>query len=291
MQDKSTESAAAGEYPVVEWEADVDWLTQVYEASEQGERAAFRAELWQQARESAGDRRRSWGLAGFSGSSCGGVALGRRGGEIVVQVTSRAAGEHFEALTALGGRPSRLDLALTCILPAGQFHPPREAYTAPSRQSGKGRRTDARILMLTKGGGSTCYVGAASSEIRMRVYDKGAEEGSHPPGQRWRWEVQARRTRAVVRAQALAAAPLRQSAVASQVLGHVSALGLRAPGCNLEHSHHCGVHPTSDAADTLRWLERGVQPAVSRLLRHYDRATILEALGLAAPAAPGTTTL
>lgn len=285
MHEETTGSASGGEYPVLAWWADVDWITQVYEDPDEAERATWRAELWQEERHAGGDRVRSWSLAGYAGRQCGGIAFGRRGGSAVVQVTSSSAGEAFGVLAALGGRPSRLDLALTVDMPPGQFDPPGEAYRATLGQNGRGRRTDARTLIQNNSGGATCYVGSGSSEQRMRVYDKGAEEESAPPGQRWRWEVQARRVRARAHATMLAAAPHRQSAVASHVLGHIAHLGLRAPGCKMPCSHPCGVQPTSDAADTLRWLETGVRPAVERILRIYPRDTILQALGLAASAA------
>lgn len=287
----ATPSASPPEYPVLAWWADVDWITQVYEDADEAERATWRAELWQEERHAAGDRVRSWSLAGFAGRQCGGIAYGRRGTSAVVQVTSQRAGEAFGVLTALGGRPSRLDLALTAETLPGQFDPPSEAYTAILGQNGRGRRTDARTLIQSTGGGATCYVGSGSSEQRLRVYDKGVEEESAPPGTRWRWEVQARRVRARAHATMLAAAPHRESAVASHVLGHLRHLGLRAPGCNSPCSHPCGVHTTPDAANTLRWLETGVAPAVERILRIYPRETILRALGLAAPAASGTTPL
>ena len=132
-------------------------------------------------------------------------------------------------------------------------------------------------------GGLTCYGGSASSEIRMRIYDKGAESGDAPPGELWRWELQLRRKKAVGYAKALDSAPSRQSAVASLVHGHTSRLGLRTPDIPLGAAVIPAVDTSTDSSNTMRWLAEGVRPSIERLLNVYDRDTILAALGLAEP--------
>jgi len=114
----------------------------------------------------------------------------------------------------------------------------------------------------------------------MRIYDKGAEEGSEAPGQKWRWELQLRRTRARAATAQLAAAPSRTSVVAGLVLGHIFTCGLRSPALGAAPLDLQAEKIDTDATDTMRWLSEGVRPAVDRLKGWYTKQELREALGL-----------
>lgn len=280
MQENIAGLAGEGQYPLVEWGADVDWLTWVYDRPEQGERARFRAEQWQETALHSGDKRKAWSLGGFSGSLVGNVAIGTRARETVVQCTSAAAGTHYGALSAIGGRPSRLDLAVTGVTEPQSIDPVTEAYRPTRPQLGRGRRTDSRTLIVNTAGGATCYVGAPSSEQRLRIYDKGAEDESSAPGIKWRWEVQCRRARAVGAAAILAVIPLRHRAVAGMVVGHCQRVGLVPPGVATAAHTFCGPARTNDSERTMMWLDSSVRPAIARCWPHYGLRAILDALGI-----------
>lgn len=281
MSSKGEASAGSAQYPVSEWCANVDWVTYVYPDVSSAERAIWRAEHWQQAEKARGNRVRPWSLASYRGSSCGGVAFGRMSGGGLVQVSSTRADAAFPILASLGGSPSRIDLALTCHLEPGVNSPALEAYHSTPDVKSVGRQVRAKTLIQSTGGGATCYVGSPTSEQRLRVYDKGAEEGSEAPGVKWRWELQLRRKRAVAYSDHVLAAPHRASAVASAVLGYVGRLGLRSPAIARPSSHVRGGPAVTDASNTMGWLVAGVRPAVARLLHIYPREIILQALGLA----------
>lgn len=276
-----TDGPSGGQYPVESWTAAVDWVTQVYDDAEQADRAEWRAESWIADERERGNRVQRFGLGGFVGQSAGGICVGRRGSSVLVQATSDRAQWAYSALRAIGGAPSRLDLALTVTTVSGAFAPPVDAYSGAAANRGRGRQTESRTLIQNKSGGLTCYVGSPKSEMRMRVYDKGAESGDCPPGERWRWEVQLRRERAKQYSTALGTAPPREAVVAGLVLSHCQRVGVPSPALGSIPPIVPTVRQNTDAADSLEWLRKGVAPAVQRLLLFYPRDTVMAALGLA----------
>jgi hypothetical protein len=275
-----TEGEAGTQYPVVGWTAGVDWLTQVYEVPEQADRAEWRAEQWIADERERGNRVLRFGLGGFAGQSAGGISVGRRGSSVLVQATSDRAQWAYSALRAIGGHPSRVDLHLTALTASRAFVPPVDAYNDAPASRGRGRRTESRTLIQNKAGGLTCYVGSPKSEMRMRIYDKGAESGDTPPGEKWRWEIQLRRQRASQYATALGPATPEEAAVAALVLAHCQRVGVRRPELGSVLPNPPAAPQSTDAADSLEWLRKGVSPAVQRLLLFYPRATVMAALGL-----------
>jgi DNA relaxase NicK len=137
--------------------------------------------------------------------------------------------------------------------------------------------------MLIQGtdGGMTCYVGAPSSEYRIRVYDKGVESGKAPAGEKWRFEVQLRRVPA-----RRAYSQILRSDDADSCIQAIVHEYCRAAGIVVPHTEH--QRPSSegdevlpaDAFITMHWLETQVRPSVLKLLKRVPVEQIKAALGL-----------
>ena len=260
--------------------AGIDWITIHLADTANNERARARVALWQLREQSEGNYVKGWSLAGYNGSQCGGVAYGERRGQGVVQVTSAKARKYATGILALGGRVSRIDLEATFIARRATTQPADEAYRGQAESGRVGRKTIMRTAFRSTDGGATTYVGAPSSESRMRVYDKGVEEKTHPQGMRWRWEIQSRRIHARSLAARLILPDVRGDTIPRILKGFCTKNGVPFPAGFDGMSTAFDSRPKSDVLDTMHWLQVGVQPALARLAAHVDIGHVLRTLGV-----------
>lgn len=129
--------------------------------------------------------------------------------------------------------------------------------------------------------GSTLYVGRLGSRFMGRLYEKAKEDpkGGWPPS--WRYEVQARRERAVQVADELGKAENRTAWMASTVAEHFQRRGVPFIG-RVEMA--MGLPPLppeqTDETRSLRWLSSSVRPVLARLSDPTVHSKALAALGL-----------
>jgi len=261
--------------------AAVDWITAVLCEARAVERGRFRSQLWIAEHARAGSRVSAFALGGHFGSQCGGVGWAERTGSAIVQVTSDEAEVRFADVMRLGGRASRLDLQMTYELPFPALGVAARAYRAVPVDRSRGRPTTARTYICSTAGGETCYLGAPSSETRVRVYDKGVESGSHAPGLRWRFEVQARRRFAQSWARQLESAESRPAVIDSIIRAECLKSGVLLPPPlePLVCIQTDGAQPAS-IVTTCRWLESSVKPSLARLAHFVPHDEILALLGI-----------
>jgi len=271
------------------WEletAGVDWITCVWSDEKSARRARFRWSLWQADACLRGNYQRPWSIGGHNGSEVGGVAWAERTGSAVGQVTSALADELFAGAVGLNGRPSRIDIQATFIIPKGAKSLAARAYRATVKDRSVGRPVTARTFICGTDGGATCYLGAASSEQRVRVYDKGVQEGTHPPGIRWRIEMQARRKVARAIASEVASSSDRGSTILSLLAGECARSGFVIPRCSPQRASTKADQRLPDTLQGMRWLESSVRPTVQRLAEHLPIEQLLDVLGLSRDARP-----
>lgn len=281
MDRNGNENAVSGEGPGVPEGVAVDWFTTVLTDASARDKARFRTQLWQQAEQRYGNYPTPFSLAGHTGISCGGLSYGDSRRSTVIQVSGGAARRLYGAVAALGGRPSRVDLQGTYRLGVAALNPALQAYGGGRASRRVGRSTTARTLIQGTDGGFTCYVGSASSEVRLRVYDKGVESGTCAPGILWRWELQARREHARALCSGLDAADNPADFIDSALRGHCLKVGVEYPSTFGVSVHIYDISRTSsNAIDTLHWLDTSVRPCISRLLQYCGSGPILAALGL-----------
>lgn len=259
----------------------VDWITQVYPSAVEIERARYRVGLWQLDEQRAGNYARPWTVGGICGTQVGGVAFAASAHYGIAQVTGAQADHRWRDLSAIGGHSSRVDVQCTFQLGAGARCPARSGYELEAVAAGRGRRVTRRTLIVGSDGGATLYVGAPSSEHRLRVYDKGVEAKLEEPGRLYRWEVQLRRLHAEAAVRFLWRAPTAIEGQFSLLKHHCDRRSQPLPSVAGVTPVAPGLPTRSDSLASYSWLETAVRPSVQRLLRYYTRSEILEALGLA----------
>ena len=242
------------------------------------QRSAERALLEQRER---GNELVTWRGQGYHGWRCGSVITGERADSTFAQASGADTADLWEEFGSYASNVTRIDLQGTIELEAdwpemlGQL-----LQTARGHRPERGR--PCRIDGFDGGdGGFTVYAGAPSSDTRVRVYDKGIESRSAPPGRTFRVEVQHRRGRARAAYDRLRQAPDRAAVcsgiVAGELANRTGTRLIRAGASTL-------IRDTPRAPDVSRklaWLAAQVAPTVQWLTERGEREAAIAALGLA----------
>lgn len=268
----------------------IDWATCVYTDDHSRRIAQYRASRWMLDREKVGNYRRGWNLASLMGTICGGVAYGESCNLSAIQLSGPAADTFFEQVATTLGRFSRLDVQGTCISEQWGFDPVKRAYRGSAGEKQVGRQVQARLYICGTDGGSTAYAGSKTSEWRVRVYDKGVESQTAPPGMKYRWEIQLRRKHAQHAAETIRLAPTRQEGIQKVLTQYAAKANVWLPRALTGIREEVSLQrDPSDLAATLDWLRRGVRPSVERAVKFVGVDEVARLLGLvdAAGTSPG----
>lgn len=280
------------EFPqIAGYDADVDWLS----VTAIGESACAKLETVSQHYMGAAPRVYNWQCAGYRGKKGvelppslggGGIAYGLRLRDDTLSGLLQCWGgvcrkveHHIGELEEF--RWTRVDLAVTVL-----FKSPIEGV-----QDWRCLTDDTKRRLLTRitkdnGEGGTLYVGRRGSETFGRVYDKGAQLGTFPLRQYWRWEVEnlGQHARQLATALMVSETSADRCAFISGVVGQffndagipIPSLGVpRAPYPVIQYA----TRVQSDAI-TIRWLREQVSPALRRVNGNGKLPEALSALGL-----------
>lgn len=242
--------------------------------------------------EAEGEQATRWHAHGYSGWSSSGVAFGRRPDGVHLRLSSLKASQNWERAVAAAENCTRFDTALDL-----QFKTPvsglaRDSYIKSARHRGSNGRPASRRLIVSGDGGSTFYTGSRASERMGRLYDKGVESRTLPPGRWWRWEVEFKGAAALAAARAATS-----SADPCALFDRVTATFFRQrgaiapPAAESSQIHNLWSEPTTDER-LLNWLAVGVRPTVARLIERLgsQRVTFSLGLPLTSAVAPGRQT-
>jgi len=138
--------------------------------------------------------------------------------------------------------------------------------------------------MLWRGSdGAYCgTVGSRTSRSYVRLYDKGVESQTEPPGVYWRYEVEAKRDLAGSLWKELKEAADPTSYCQSVCERSARSLGLRWPSTLRPDLKPMPPVPKIEPADvtrTLAWLRKTVRPSILRLREAVGDDALLSALG------------
>lgn len=276
--------ASVGDSLTPRWEAGIDWLTYIADTpSEAARLCRIAVELRDETVDPAA-KKRPFNLGGYSGWQQGSVRLGLRGHSALLQMSGTTADGHATRLASLSGRPTRLDVQTTWLLPTAQpswWKRPLELSAQrrslpPSRRPLIGSRTDTRGLRLGT-------VGDRTEARYLRVYDKGVETDTYPPGRLWRMELEAKGTLAPRLWDSLNEAQDRSQWCYHTLCAQWRLSGLRWP---LPESTPPGYgitaprKPLADSDALALWMVQSVRPAVARLLTTHSKAEIRRLLSL-----------
>lgn len=258
----------------------VDWLSCSAPRDAQGDLLWASGAALLAAERGAGNTEKPWRRYGLTGSLAGQVVLAYNAQHVFVQLSGERARTSWKDIHEVSSNTSRLDLQVTA-----KYDPSRtktlsdRCYRIATAHERNGRPATAAIIH-NSAGGSTLYLGSRSSDRFGRLYDKGVESGTAAPGVLWRWEVELKRESARLTA---------------GELSRIQDLELEVTGLVEAHFERWGLHPivlstgfdilspfpvqVSDLR-TIAWLEKGVRPAVQRLIRSGKSAEVYKALGL-----------
>lgn len=185
--------------PITRMEVGLDWFqASVPQGTITGDELDHFAHELRRAEEQAGYLAKTLSIHGYFGWSVGSVALLRHEtkNRVMIKVSGDLAGAHAAYLASIGVEQgvavTRVDLQATIWY---TMYIPGVADELADRVAAvrQGRQQPRVTYINGKGAGDTTYIGAPSSDKRIRIYDKYKESGGDDDYRwAWRYEVQYR---------------------------------------------------------------------------------------------------
>jgi hypothetical protein len=265
-------------------EAGIDWITWVAPRDgQEGRLERLGARLVESQRE-RGANVKPLRIEGYAGIQAGQCAYGFRKDSAYLRTSGSLAESQWSSIASCGGHPTRVDVQTTFLLsqPHNGFGSRvwRERTAQASHRRG---RPLTRSVSQANTGLWCGTVGTRTSRSFLRVYDKGIESGSHPRGQRWRIELEAKKDLARILFAELQASPN-----ATQWCLDCCQRACNQNLCTWPAAKNESLSPIpamaprelAEVAATLKWLESIVRPSVERLVPHVGVDALLRVLGL-----------
>lgn len=212
-----------------------------------------------------GNDRMSWKGQGYFGERAGGASWGVRGDSYLSTLSSDTAREFWLRVGRWATNCTRIDLQVTQRLSVQDLDAfDRLEQHLYSRPGGRGKPVAVTRIRDSKGG-NTVYLGSRSSDVYMRVYDKGVELKTEEPGVLIRFEVELKRALAKRALANLLENPTPEAEMAGIVAGYFGKRSVSidiANRCSLEVAR---VENFSDSQRRLIYLAKVVRPMVARL--------------------------
>lgn len=244
----------------------VDWLT--CSAPTDGNGGHLRELGVELLMESAGkgNRVRPFKRGVYYGGGTNHVGVGEYNGRVLVEVTGALADEWWRELVPLAEKVSRIDVQVSVRQQPYDTMLAMRAWQESVLRAGAEGRPPDYDLYARRTKGTTLYIGEGASRYRARLYERWYKEPIDANKDVWRYEVQARRERAVQVADVLARSDDAQTDARALVYSHFERRGVPPifdPGATVD------IPPVpeapTDKAKSLAWLTRSVRPVIERL--------------------------
>jgi len=266
----------------------IDYLTCTFIEKREKLQATMKAERLLRSEVSAGAFCKPWRFSGYEGFQAGGVCTGIRPDGVIVRLSGEVAQVHWRKFERLASNCSRIDAQVTVLAEPHCDALIRKHYSQLRQTWSKFKRWPEPKLILSPKGAQTLYSGSRSSEVFMRIYDKGIESGEARFRNHLRYEIEFKGNRARARSSHLAAS----QRSAPPIIGHCQSM-LETRGCrlgwngNAERLYRRHAAP-KDVDRCLRWLAAGVRGPIHRLiergmLEEVSRALELSIVGPSGP--------
>ncbi len=276
-------SAAAPALDIVSVESGVDWVTYTAPPGPDGERLLTLGYGLIREQEHLGAKRSGFGSQGYRGEQVEHAACGERDDSVYLRISGGLACSSWGEIGTSGGHPTRLDLQTTFLLKQSSVECGQRMFSeTPTQQRQRGRPPLYSFSRDTAG----AWIGRAgsrSSRAYVRVYDKGQESKSHPPGLRWRIEAELKRDYAEAQWKSLQRAPDAKTHCYASSQFWAQRCGLEWPLPTSSEKVVLQPLPETlppDVTASLQWLRTQVRPTVERLVRAGLEPQLLHALGL-----------
>lgn len=244
----------------------IDWARR--KANEKGARESVKAWAWQ----------------GYTGWSVGSFCFGERQDGTIVRVSSALAHDYVTSGLPIGHNVSRLDVCLDVwgVKDIDNQIALHKEETLMYRNNLHSRPYEVR-LQETFGGGDTLYLGARSSGLFVRIYNKEKEQATNEyyhEAIRYEVEIKDDRGRKIV--DKYRDGGYRSFLLTESILGFLERRGVHPVGLPVGGGVYVDSSPRAvgDIDASLAWLRSQVAPTVRRLLKLGYRPDIIDALGL-----------
>jgi DNA relaxase NicK len=222
---------------------------------------------------------------GYEGAQIGKVFVGTRADGTCVKATGITAHHIVNMLPSNEASVARLDLAVTVWFGQDDTMVALRAKDDVLRWRGGGGLASRQLVKYIDGCGSgdTLYIGARTSHIFARIYDKGRESKDEAYRWSWRYEVEIKNRIADKAFRELNLRKWTPDSIAATVSSYFQSKG-HTPPYNSLASPPVALYEAvsrSSSDELLIWLQRQVGPSVRRLLRESRASDILAALGIA----------
>lgn len=222
---------------------------------------------------------------GYKGVRLGTMFLGSRADSSMLRVSGPLAHVVFNELRMrhTGLHVTRLDLQCTIAFEADRMLYAEECKAQAlyhQEKAPKGSHPGI-TLISTNGRGDTLQIGARSSEVFCRVYDKWREQALDYQPYTWRFEVECKGSAAEKAIAVLSRSEGLQDDIQGMVRGTFEARGIVEP-CLMGMRAHTlkGEKSKTDDEKKMNWLRSHVRATVQRLIAHGYQDEVLDALGV-----------
>lgn len=220
-------------------------------------------------------------LLGYVGSAAPGIFVGKRSDGSMVRLSGSKAASWWRQVVNCCTNVSRLDLAVTVALKEPKPRLAMEHYKRCRQVTTATGRPPKYSLLVDTLGGQTIYVGARSSDLYARLYDKGVESGLAEQGELWRYEVEVKAKAAGSLALDLCSKGDPSPAICGYVFDHFADRGIQPEFARGVGEYRVGDSKVSaDIASVLGWLHRSVRPTLHRLCASGHQRECWRALDL-----------
>lgn len=261
--------------------AGIDWLTLTTGTGPSADEAYQRARALAVEVVAQGNKLTAWGTHGYKGFAVPHLRCGHRDGDVLIELSGALAERRWRDFLPYAHNVSRIDPQVTVTFPRRVRNLAQQAYDAPPVRLHPNLPAITKRMFVERDGGTTCYLGAPTSDRRARLYDKHAESAGEYPPFTWRYELQVRRAMGGDLARLIDGTHDVPGAIASVVRSFFCSHGV-SPWFNADGPT---VFAPSRVARTdlsrwLQWISRSVRPGVRRWSDRATRTAIIAALGL-----------
>lgn len=227
-----------------------------------------------------GNKIRGWGLAGFKGFKCGSVEVGTRDKDCIVRLVSDVAGRSWSSIYQHASNVSRFDLQAT-VKVEGSVTRRIDSYRNMAQRHAK-KNHDVPIVrwVADNRGGYTLYLGARTSIVFGRIYDKFAHTKLDHHRQCVRFEVQYHNKLACFIARSLYQANGDKGLMATFITQFFQGRDIKLSLPYRSDGRYGCERSRSDVDKNLKWLRASVRPTVQRLIDLGHGEAVLDSLGL-----------
>jgi len=277
--------AEIGDFKKEVWSIGVDWITCTQEHGESLERIRAQCLALADVELQSGMFGRPWSSSGYEGFSVGHLEYGERADGCIAQLHGVLSHAHWKRLYDEARNCSRIDLEVT--IPTTRD--PKFVLTRLHSQMERKNRTRKKPWELEirkkQDGAITIYSGAPSSDVRLRIYDKGRESGLPQFWWSIRFELQLRRKKSLFVSSRLVGCPARAAFTLRSVLSMAVNRGCRLSSLlkafgqtvSLETLRTPGLE--TDADRRVKWLDKSVRPCLQHLIELKGEELVMRALG------------